>query len=74
MEERKDLLGKLESAKAKLSQVSKMKCAVVLENFKVINVVKGCMCDYKKSASIRNFLPPAYMGKERACKKIGIIF
>ncbi|XP_023550048.1 uncharacterized protein LOC111808353 isoform X2 [Cucurbita pepo subsp. pepo] len=34
VEERKDLLGKLESAKAKLSQVSKMKCAVVLENFK----------------------------------------
>ncbi|XP_022993972.1 uncharacterized protein LOC111489811 isoform X2 [Cucurbita maxima] len=34
VEERKDLLGKLESAKAKLSQVSKMKCAVVLENSK----------------------------------------
>ena len=58
--EREDLLGKLESAEAKLSEVSKKKCAVVLEKSKVINVIKDCMRDYNKSASIRNFLPSPY--------------
>ncbi|XP_022993971.1 uncharacterized protein LOC111489811 isoform X1 [Cucurbita maxima] len=50
VEERKDLLGKLESAKAKLSQVSKMKCAVVLENSKIgqsIEEVKNELNDFK---------------------------
>lgn len=61
MEKREDLLRKLESAEAKLSQISKRKCAVVSENYKVIDVINCYMCDYKKSASIRNFLSSAYM-------------
>uniref|UniRef100_A0A0A0LMF4 Uncharacterized protein n=1 Tax=Cucumis sativus TaxID=3659 RepID=A0A0A0LMF4_CUCSA len=36
--EREDLLGKLESAEAKLSEVSKKKCAVVLEKSKIANL------------------------------------
>ncbi|XP_022152474.1 uncharacterized protein LOC111020195 [Momordica charantia] len=40
VEEKKDLLGKLESAKAKLSQVTKMKCAVILENSKIAQSIE----------------------------------
>lgn len=70
MEEKKDLLGKLESAKAKLSQVTKMKCAVILENSKVINVIKGCMYDSKENAFICKYIKE----KKRAAKKIENIF
>ncbi|XP_038885089.1 tropomyosin alpha-1 chain isoform X2 [Benincasa hispida] len=50
VEERKDLLGKLESAEAKLSQVLKRKCALVLEKSKIeqsIEELKNELNDFK---------------------------
>ncbi|XP_038885090.1 uncharacterized protein LOC120075611 isoform X3 [Benincasa hispida] len=52
VEERKDLLGKLESAEAKLSQVLKRKCALVLEKSKIeqsIEELKNELNDFKNS-------------------------
>ncbi|CAK9326105.1 unnamed protein product [Citrullus colocynthis] len=54
VEEREDLLGKLESAKANLNQVSKMKCAVVLEKSKIeqsIEELKNEINDFKPELS-----------------------
>ncbi|XP_016899449.1 uncharacterized protein LOC103485401 isoform X3 [Cucumis melo] len=50
--EGEDLLGKLESAEAKLSEVSKKKCAVVLEKSKIkqsIEELKNELNDFKNS-------------------------